>query len=46
VDNSKTPAVGGTAPDFALPDSTGATRRLSELCASGVCVLFFYRGHW
>ena len=26
------PDVGDTAPDFALPDSTGTLRRISELC--------------
>ncbi|HYL59532.1 MAG TPA: hypothetical protein VEU51_11725 [Candidatus Acidoferrales bacterium] len=46
VENSNTPAVGDIAPEFELPDSTGATRRLSDLCASGACVMFFYRGHW
>jgi len=40
------PHVGQTAPDFALPDSTGVLRRLSELTASGQLVLLFYRGHW
>jgi peroxiredoxin len=40
------PQVGQTAPDFELPDSTGAMRRLSELTASGPLVLLFYRGHW
>jgi len=40
------PQVGQTAPDFELPDSTGAMRRLSELTASGALVLLFYRGHW
>ncbi|WBB70858.1 peroxiredoxin [Micromonospora sp. WMMD812] len=28
--------------DFALPDQTGAVRRLSELLAAGPVVLFFY----
>ncbi|MFJ3308928.1 peroxiredoxin [Streptomyces sp. NPDC086549] len=28
--------------DFALPDETGTTRRLSELLADGPVVLFFY----
>jgi len=41
-----TPAPGQTAPDFALPDSTGEVRRLSELVRSGPRVLIFYRGHW
>ena len=40
------PQVGQPAPDFELPDSTGAMRCLSELTASGPLVLLFYRGHW
>lgn len=35
-----------TAPNFELPDSTGAPQRLSDLCASSPLVLVFYRGHW
>ncbi|MEV5876497.1 peroxiredoxin [Streptomyces sp. NPDC052101] len=34
--------VGDKAEDFALPDETGATRRLGELLADGPVVLFFY----
>jgi thioredoxin-dependent peroxiredoxin len=30
------------APDFELPDDTGARRKLSELLADGPVVLFFY----
>ncbi len=41
-----TPAVGEIAPEFELPDSTGALRRLSELVAAGGVVLLFYRGSW
>ena len=33
---------GDTAPDFALPDQTGTTRRLSEFLADGPVALFFY----
>lgn len=40
------PQPGETAADFELTDSTGALRRLSELCASSPLVLLFYRGHW
>ena len=40
------PVVGSIAPDFALPDSTGATRTLGELVAERPRVLLFYRGHW
>jgi peroxiredoxin Q/BCP len=36
-----TPAVGDPAPDFALPDDTGAIRRLSDARGHWV-VLFFY----
>ncbi|MEU5538319.1 peroxiredoxin [Streptomyces sp. NPDC020362] len=34
--------VGDKAEDFALPDESGATRRLTELLADGPVVLFFY----
>jgi peroxiredoxin Q/BCP len=34
--------VGDKADDFALPDETGTTRRLTELLADGPVVLFFY----
>ena len=34
--------AGDTAPDFALADESGATRRLTELLADGPIVLFFY----
>ncbi|MEU6816805.1 peroxiredoxin [Streptomyces sp. NPDC046860] len=34
--------VGDTVEDFALPDETGAERRLTELLADGPVVLFFY----
>jgi peroxiredoxin len=40
------PAVGAEAPDFTIPDETGAPVRLDELCAPGRVVLVFYRGHW
>jgi peroxiredoxin Q/BCP len=33
---------GDTAPDFELPDQTGAARRLSDYTAKGPVVLFFY----
>lgn len=35
-------AVGSRAPDFALPDSTGRTVRLSDLLGHGPIVLYFY----
>ncbi|MFC8194889.1 peroxiredoxin [Streptomyces sp. NPDC060006] len=35
-------AVGDTVEDFALPDETGTTRKLSELLDEGPVVLFFY----
>jgi peroxiredoxin len=41
-----TPTIGQVAPDFTLADSSGGTRRLSELVAAGPLVLIFYRGHW
>ena len=34
--------VGDEAPDFELPDETGAPRKLSELLEDGPVVLFFY----
>jgi peroxiredoxin Q/BCP len=34
--------VGDKAPDFALPDETGTTRKLGDLLANGPVVLFFY----
>ena len=40
------PAVEGIAPDFTLVDTTGAPRRLADLCAERPFVLVFYRGHW
>ena len=33
---------GDVVDDFALPDQTGATRRLTELLSAGPVVLFFY----
>ena len=41
-----TPEVGSEAPDFELPDSTGAVRTLGGLAAGGALVLIVYRGHW
>lgn len=38
--------LGDTAPDFVLPNATGAEVRLSELLAKGPVVLSFYRGQW
>jgi peroxiredoxin len=43
---SNIPAPGDLAPDFSLPESTGATVTLAELTADMPCVLVFYRGHW
>jgi peroxiredoxin Q/BCP len=34
--------IGDRAPDFALADETGTTRRLSEMLADGPVVLYFY----
>jgi hypothetical protein len=39
------PRVGDPFPDFALPDSTGATFRLSDERGRRV-LLLFYRGDW
>jgi peroxiredoxin len=41
-----TPDVGQLAPDFTLPDSTGAPRTLASLAAERALVLVFFRGHW
>ena len=41
-----TPNVNDIAPDFALSDSAGAERTLSELVSRERRVLLFYRGHW
>ena len=40
------PDVSDRAPDFTLPDSTGAPRSLGSLVAAGPLVLLFFRGHW
>lgn len=40
------PQPGEIAPDFELPDSTGAPQRLSDLCAESPVVVVFFRGHW
>ena len=34
--------VGEQAPEFSLPDQTGAMRTLGELCAAGELILYFY----
>jgi peroxiredoxin len=44
--DEKAPGLGEIAPDFELTDSTGASRRLSGLVATGPRILVFYRGHW
>ncbi len=46
MDTENTPAVGDLAPDFALADASGNTRRLSEIAADRLVTLIFYRGHW
>jgi peroxiredoxin len=38
--------IGDQAPDFELPDVSGAAVRLSDLLARGPVVLTFYRGTW
>jgi peroxiredoxin len=40
------PDVSTAAHDFTLPDTTGAARRLSDLCADRPILLVFYRGNW
>lgn len=44
--SATTPQVGQIAPEYELPDSTGAPQRLSELAVAGPLVVLFYRGHW
>jgi peroxiredoxin len=39
-------AVGEKAPEFTLPDATGATVSLRERLIAGPVVLVFYRGEW
>jgi len=39
-------AVGGRAPEFALPNVAGETIRLGDLLGRGAVVLAFYRGGW
>lgn len=39
-------AVGGLAPDFALPSFSGDVIRLSDYRGRKNVVLVFYRGHW
>jgi peroxiredoxin len=43
---TKLPVAGEIAPEFALPDSTGIERRLSQLTATHSIVLVAYRGDW
>jgi peroxiredoxin len=40
------PAIDAIAPDFTVPDASGAPRRLGDLAAERPLVLVFYRGHW
>ena len=40
------PKLGAKAHDFALLDSTGIERRLSELVAERPVALLFYRADW
>jgi peroxiredoxin len=40
------PEVGGHAPAFTLPDSTGVPRSLAGLAGRGRLALVFYRGDW
>jgi peroxiredoxin len=46
MSDAQIPQTGQIAPDFELPDSTGAPRRLSALVAERLRVLIFYRGYW
>lgn len=40
------PEVGDSAPEFALPDTSGGTTSLSEITEAGPAVLVFNRGYW
>jgi cytochrome oxidase Cu insertion factor (SCO1/SenC/PrrC family) len=40
------PAASAQAPDFTLPDQSGAPTTLSALTEHGPSVLVFYRGFW
>ena len=44
--SEKTPTVGAIAPDFTLPDETGAQVSLSQLSIGNGVILIFYRGVW
>jgi peroxiredoxin len=44
--DTRPPAVGDVAPDFAALDASGKLRRSAELLADRPLVLVFYRGHW
>jgi hypothetical protein len=45
VPSASGPAIGASAPDFALRDQSGAIIRLAEQRGAPV-LLVFYRGHW
>jgi hypothetical protein len=44
--SEKARAVGGRAPDFTLPSSTGGTWSLGNALRRRAVVILFYRGHW
>jgi peroxiredoxin len=46
MSDTRPPAVGEIAPDFAVLDATGTRRRSADLLADRPLVLVFYRGHW
>lgn len=46
METTHIPQTGEAAPGFELLDSTGKTRRLSDLVSGGPCALVFYRGYW
>jgi peroxiredoxin len=43
---SGTEMVGGSVPDFELPDQEGKGWRLTDHLTEGPVVLIFYRGDW
>lgn len=43
---AEAPPPFATAPDFTLPDSAGAPRRLADLTGPAGLILVTYRGHW
>lgn len=43
---AEAPPPFATAPEFSLPDSTGAVRQRTDLTGPNGLILVTYRGHW